>query len=144
MVCKTETKEIGEHEYSVTQWPAEKSMLMKFKLIKSFGPSITSLMGSTSNDDKSETDEAQALSNSLNALFQTTSPEELVILMKSCVVGVARDGKRITETSFNEFFSGDDMLDIYKIFIFVLQVNYANFMKGQFADKFLATMKENL
>lgn len=148
MTCKTETKQIGDHEYSVTQWPAEKSMLMKFRLAKAFGASLATLMGNspqtTKNKKSTEQDEALALSEGLSVLFQSNSPEELVALMKNCVVGVACDGKRITESSFNELFSGDDLLEVYKVFVFVLQVNYANLFKGQLADRFLAKMKESL
>jgi len=148
MACKTETKQIGDHEYSVTQWPAEKSMLMKFRLAKAFGASLATLMGSSPKPKKgkevTEQDEALALSQGLSVLFQSNSPEELVSLMKNCVIGTACDGKRITETSFNELFSGDDLLEVYKVFVFVLQVNYSNLFKGQLADRFLAKMKENL
>lgn len=148
MACKTETKQIGDHEYSVTQWSAEKSMLMKFRLAKAFGASLATLMGNspqtTKNKKPTEQDEALALSEGLSVLFQSNSPEELVALMKNCVVGVACDGKRITESSFNELFSGDELLEVYKVFVFVLQVNYSNLFKGQLADRFLAKMKENL
>ena len=149
MACKTESKQIGDHEYSVTQWPAEKSMLMKFRLAKAFGASLATIMGTTSqtpSKGKKNTDQedAKALSEGLSTLFQNNSPEELVALMKNCVVGVACDGKRITDTTFNELFSGDDLMEVYKVFIFVLQVNYSNLFKGQLADRFLAKMKENL
>lgn len=147
MACKTETKQIGEHEFSVTQWPADKSMLMKFRLAKAFGASLATLMGSaptSKNKKNTDQEEAKALSEGLSTLFQSNSPEELVALMKNCVVGVACDGKRITESSFNELFSGDDLLEVYKVFVFVLQVNYSNLFKGQLADRFLAKMKENL
>jgi hypothetical protein len=148
MACKTESKQIGDHEYSVTQWPADKSMLMKFRLAKAFGASLVTLMGNSpqgSKDKKvTEQDEALALSEGLSTLFQTNSPEELVALMKNCVIGTACDGKRITDTSFNELFSGDELLEVYKVFIFVLQVNYSNLFKGQLADRFLAKMNQNL
>ena len=148
MACKTETKQIGDNEYSVTQWPAEKSMLMKFRLAKAFGASLATLMGNspqtTKNKKPTEQGEALALSEGFSVLFQSNSPEELVALIKNCVVGAARDGKRITESSFNELFSGDDLLEAYKVFVFVLQVNYSNLFKGQLADRFLAKMKENL
>lgn len=149
MACKTETKQIGDHEYSVTQWPAEKSMLMKFRLAKAFGASLAAIMGNASQTPSkgkknNDQEDAMALSEGLSTLFQNNSPEELVALMKNCVIGVACDGKRITETSFNELFSGDDLMEVYKVFIFVLQVNYANLFKGQLADRFLAKMKENL
>lgn len=129
MSCKTETKTINEHEYSATQWPAEKAMIIKFKLIKAFGASLSII---------ADTDNSDGISNGLNALFNSNSPEEIVALMKSCVVGVARDGKVITETSFDEFFSGDDLMDVYKVFVFVVGVNYANFLKGQWQEKLLA------
>jgi hypothetical protein len=148
MACKTESKQIGDHEYSVTQWPADKSMLMKFRLAKAFGASLVTLMGNSpqgSKDKKvTEQDEALALSEGLSTLFQTNSPEELVALMKNCVIGTACDGKRITDTSFNELFSGDELLEVYKVFVFVLQVNYSNLFKGQLADRFLAKMNQNL
>lgn len=148
MACKTESKQIGDHEYSVTQWPADKSMLMKFRLAKAFGASLATLMGNSPKATKdkkvTEQDEALALSEGLSTLFQTNSPEELVALMKNCVIGTACDGKRITETSFNELFSGDELLEVYKVFVFVLQVNYSNLFKGQLADRFLAKMNQNL
>jgi hypothetical protein len=147
MSCKTESKDIGDREYSVTQWPADKSMLMKFKLAKTFGASLATLMGASSNSkDKSENDkeETKAFSEGISILFQNNSPEDLVALMKKCVVGAACNGKRITDTSFNELFSGDDLMEVYKVFVFVLQVNYSNLFKGQLADRFLAKMKENL
>lgn len=147
MACKTETKQIGDHEYSVTQWPAEKSMLMKFRLAKAFGASLAAIMGNASQSDKkknTDKEDVLALSEGLSTLFDSSSPEELVTLMKNCVVGVACDGKRITETSFNELFSGDELLEVYKVFIFVLQANYSNLFKGQLADRFLAKMKDNL
>lgn len=147
MACKTETKQIGDNEYSVTQWPAEKSMLMKFKLTKAFGAPLATLMGSSKDDPKSKTkdqDDAHALSEGLMSLFEGSSPEDLVKLIKTSVVGTARNDKRITDTSFNEYFSGDELMEVYKVFVFVLQVNYSNLFKGQLADRFLAKVKENL
>lgn len=145
MACKTENKQIGEHEYSVTQWPAEKAMLMKFRLTKAFGASITALVSSLpTGKDKTDEAEAKAVSNGIKTLFESSSPEELVSLIKSSVVGVARDGTRITEGSFNEYFSGDDLTEVYKVFIFVLQVNYSNLFKGQLVEGILAKVKESL
>lgn len=139
MACNTETKQIGEHECSVTQWPADKSMLMKFRLTKAFGASLATMVGDMDGDP-----EAEDFASGLSKLFETSSPEELVTLMKDCVINAAWDGTKITDTSFNQSFSGDDLLDVYKIFIFVLQVNYANLFKGQLANSFLAKLKASL
>lgn len=147
MACRTETKQIGEREFSVTQWPASKAMLMKLKLVKAFGVSLTKLASSTSDQSKGKKKEEQeiaALSDGLASLFESNSPEELVALMRACIEGVACDGKRITQTSIDEVFSPDDLIEIYKVFIFVIQVNYGNFLKGQWADNLLAKVKESL
>tara|TARA_R110000744_G_scaffold20470_1_gene53734 strand:- start:7028 stop:7474 length:447 start_codon:yes stop_codon:yes gene_type:complete len=148
MACKTETKNIGDHEYSVTQWSATEAILMKFKLAKTFGASLATLMGTAmegSKDKKTnDQNEAQALSDGLSVLFQNSSPEDLVTLLKKCVIGTACDGKRITESSFNELFGGDELLEVYKVFVFVLQVNYSNLFKGQLVENFLTKLKVKL
>tara|TARA_R110000851_G_scaffold96792_2_gene209937 strand:+ start:20945 stop:21361 length:417 start_codon:yes stop_codon:yes gene_type:complete len=138
MACRTENKEIGDHEYSVVQWSADKAMLMKFKLIKIFGPSLAMLATEDGGSD------SESLSKGLHKLFENNSPEDIVATMKECVLGVAMDGKRLTPSSYAESFSADDIMDIYQIFIFVIKVNYGNLLKGQLAERFLAKMKENL
>lgn len=144
MSCKTETTQIGDHEYSVTQWPADKSILMKMKLAKTFGASIGLIASVALESTKkkiSEAEEAKALSEGISALFESNSPEEITKLIKDCVIGVAVDGTKITETSFNQIFSGDDIMDVYKVFMFVIKVNYGNLLKGQKAEALLAKVK---
>ena len=143
MGCETETKQIGEHEYSVTQWPAEKSILMQMRLIKAFGSSIATLVSAIEDKDESgglDIDPA-ILGKSLNSLFAENSPDEITALLKECVIGVACDGQRISSTSFNELFSGNELITVYKIFIFVIQVNYSNLFNGQIVGDFLAKVK---
>ena len=139
MACRTETTEIGETEYSCTQWSAEKSMLIKFKLAKAFGPALAALVSAGDNGD-----DGQAIANGMSSLFHDNSPEELVALMKQCIVGVARDGRKITETSFNEIFSGDSLIDVYKVFLFVVRVNFSHLMKGQQIGGLLAKVSNSL
>ncbi len=143
MACETETKQIGDHEYGVTQWPATKSILMKLKLIKTFGATIALIASSVGeSDSKKDTskDEAKALSEGLTILFNSNSPEEMTNLMKQCVVGVSCNGTIITDSSFDTLFSGDSLLEVYKVFMFVIKVNYSNLMKGQLAEKLLARL----
>ncbi len=146
MSCKTETEEIGLREYSVTQWPATKSILMKVRLIKTFGATIAIIAGSADGKSKKGKgeDDTKSLSEGLQVLFQGNSPEEIVNLMKECVVGTACDGSKITSSSFDEIFSGDDLMEVYKVFLFVLKVNYANLMRGQLGISLLAKMKDKL
>ena len=145
MSCKTETKMIGDKEVSATQWPVEKSMLMKLKLVKAFGPSLTKLISISSDKKSSELSvSADILTDGISILFEHNSPEDLFALIKSCLIGVAVNGRRLTENSINEQFSPDEMMDMYRIFLFVIQVNYQNFFKGQLVEGFLAKMKESL
>jgi hypothetical protein len=137
MACKTESKTIGDTEFSVTQWPAEKSMLMKMRLAKAVGPALAKL---AAFDDK-KTNKNQQLtgaSDAISILFKDNSPEEVTKLIKDCVVGVSRNGEIVTESGFNQHFSGDSLSDVYKVFFFVISVNYRNFIKGQYIDKMLA------
>jgi len=146
MTCNTESKVIGDHEYSATQWSAEKAMLTKFKLIKVFGSSLA-LLGGGETDSKNENEgktNAELLSKGLGVLFENSSPEEITSLIKTCVLGTACDGTKITESSFTELFSGDTLLELYQVFFFVLKVNFANLMKGQLVDSLLARVKGNL
>ncbi len=131
MACKTESKKIGDHEYSVTQWPVEKSLLMKFKILKVIGPSIGALKSSKKGE------ELEAFSEALTSIFTNSDPEYMVKLMKDSVVGVSCDDAKITNTTFTEIFSGD-LGDLYKVFIFVITVNYSDFFKGQWAKTLLA------
>lgn len=147
MSCQTETKQIGEREFSVTQWPADKAMLMKMKLAKTFGASIANIASIAMASDKkksSDAEQAKALSEGIAMMFQNNTPEEVTALIKSCVVGVALDGTRITETSFNEKFSGDELMDVYKVFFFVVKVNYGNLLKGQKLEGFLAKVQDSM
>jgi hypothetical protein len=77
-------------------------------------------------------------------LFESNSPEEITALIKTAVIGVACDGTKITETTFNQTFSGDDLMDVYKVFMFVVKVNYGNLLKGQKAEALLARVQGSL
>lgn len=136
MSCKTESTQIGNHEYSVTQWPAEKSVLMKFRLAKALGSSLSKIATALSSNNVTKEDKMAAFSEGVSELFKNSSPEELSKLIKDCVVNGYCDGTMITETSYNELFSGDSIADLYKVFFFVIKVNYGNFIPARMGAKF--------
>ncbi len=145
MSCQTETKQIGDRNYSVTQWPAEDAILMKFRLAKTLGAPLAALMKNdlphgTEDDRPSDGTDGQSLARSLSILFENSTPEELLAVVRDCVIGAGCNGKRITSTSFNELFSGDNLADVYRVFIFVLQVNYANLFAGLPGGSLLAKL----
>ena len=133
MACKTETKTIGEHDYSVTQWNATKAIITKMKLIKCFGPAMGSLVVENSNDID--------IGNAFAKLFSNYNPEEMVELFKECIIGVSCDGTFITGSKFEELYSGDNLLDAYKVFMFVVKTNYASLMKSKGVGRLLSKLK---
>lgn len=146
MACRTESKTIGDIEYSVTQYPVEKALLMKLKITKALGSPIATMFANGASEKEGESDkrDALAIGKGLDELFQISSPEQLTALVKECVIGVSRDGTRITETSFNELFGADDIGNLYKITAFVIQVNYGNLFKGQSVNNLLAKVTDKL
>lgn len=136
MSCETKTDTIGEHEYSVRQWSAEKALKMKFRIVKVVGSALATL--SAGDPDK---DFEGTLGKAIEDVFKNNDPDEIVALLKDSIIGVARDGTKITESSFNEHFSGDDLQDVYRVFVFVLRVNFGNFLKGQRAEEALTQVE---
>lgn len=136
MACRIETKVINENEYSVTQWNVEKALEMKFELMRAFGPSLGMLAQNIEGEIESE-----FLSKAVSVLFDKTNPKELTELIKRCLLDVGKNGEKITPVRFNEHFGADDLLEMYKVLIFVIQVNYKNFFPGQLGENLLAKMK---
>lgn len=147
MACNTETTVIGELEVSVTQWSADKAIINKLKLLKTFGPSIAKLVSLFKEDDGKKTEEEtnqeqmDAISQVLELLFNSNEPEQIQALIKHCVMSAAINGERLTEGTYNKYFSGDDLMNIYKVFFFVIRVNYANLLGAHRMEAIVGKMK---
>lgn len=139
MSTKTETKEINGREYSVTQWPAEKALLMKFKLTKIIGAPLALLIAS---QDESNA-EADIIAKSIAALFDKSTPEDLLAVIKECVIGVACNTQKITNSSFSSLFIGDNLMDVYQVLFFVVRVNFGGLFKGQLVENLLAQVPKS-
>jgi hypothetical protein len=139
MGCKTETKEIGNNTYTVIQWPAEKSMLIKFKLINVFGESFGKIIANAKAVTKEEgsaedkTKGFEQLCAVISDVFAKHSPENVLKLMKEVVFAATvvnetyPNGIKFTKSVFEELYQ-DNLLEFYKVFAFVLQVNYSHFL----------------
>lgn len=147
MATRIESKEINEREYTVRQWSAEKSMLMKFKLIRALGSSFSVLI------EKEVSSDEEKLSKAVSVLFDNNSPEELVSLIKSCIISGQISVKELdeekaqtlTDVKFKQLFSGgDNLTEIYQLFAFILKVNYENFFKGLKGSGLIPNAVENL
>jgi len=139
MACETDNLTIEGRQYSVTQWPADKAIVMKLKLIKVIGSAFALIADLQENDI-----DGDKFSKAIESLFHNNTPESIAELIKACTVGAACDGSRITESSFNELFSGDKLIEAYQVFFFVIKVNYRNLFKGQVAERYLAKLKNTL
>lgn len=130
MTCNTKNEIIDGVEYSVTQWPAEKAMVIKFQLIKLFGPSLAAIINQQDNELDGE-----VIGGIVEKLFSSHSPEQMVSLMKDTMLGVGISGpelkaRKFQSADFNLLFSGDAMVNAYKVFFFIVKVNYENLISG--------------
>ena len=140
MGCKEETKIIDGKSFYCRQWSAEKALLMKLKLIKAFGAPLAELIGVFLGSgidfkkDLSKIDVAEipmaGISKVLNDLLTQNEPEVLLALMKEVVESATCDKERITVANFEKIF-GDSLSIFYKVFLFVLMVNFKDFLGGK-------------
>jgi len=148
VACKTETTTINEIEYSCRQYSAIIGAKYKLKVIKAFGASLAAIVPAMSGKTD---DQVKALAEAVDKLFKHATPDELIDLLVEMVTSgtVARaneEGKLVilTKTTFEQAFGGDDLADMYKVFIFVLRTNYAGFFKGKKAQELLAKAEATL
>lgn len=127
MACREEKKEINGHDYYSVQWSATKALKMKFRLIKVLGRAFASLVSLLS---ASETEKGDIISDAVGSLFEHSTPDELFALLKEIVQAASRDGRRITDATFDEVYS-DNLKEFYQAVAFVLKLNYSDF----FAEK---------
>jgi len=132
MATKEDTKEINGHSYYVRQLPPTKALPLKFELGRIFGKALPSLL---SGKGKDEDIQAEAFGTAIQSIFNAADPEQLTALIKRVVETATRDGKRIMDGGSEETISFDnafidDYQAMYKVFYFVLVVNFGNFIKG--------------
>ena len=132
MPTKTEVATIGNTSYSITQWPADKSLIMKFKLIKIAGSVLVELL--TKEKSNSADMEAVFMEAFVNIMNNTNaSPESLMEFIKECVTtnNVRVEGVVLDYAGFISRFSGDDLVELYQLVGNVIKVNYAGLMQGR-------------
>lgn len=152
MACETETKIIDGIEYSCTQYSAKKGAIFKLRVMKMFGPSVKKLLpalptkAKNKKENSTAIDQVNILLAAMNALFEKADPEEIIDLIWQMLGtgNTCRDEVKLSEATLDQYFSGNDLSTVYKVFIFVLKVNYADFFKGQRAKEALAAVEVNL
>jgi len=102
---------------------------MQMRLAKLLGPALSAL---------ADGDDVAQVGKGIQLLFASNSPEDVLGLLKQCVVGVSRDGVVMREADITTCFSGDQLGELYQVFFFVLRTNFSGFMKGSLAQGLLA------
>lgn len=121
MACNDETKEINGRSYYVVQLPPSKIIPIQLKLMKIFGSSMGKLGAVLKGDDVAR---ANAFGEAVSALFENSNEEEIAALIKRIVETAKVDGERI---NYDRDFQGEYLVDIYKVFFWVLGVNFTSF-----------------
>jgi len=126
-MIETKEKEIDGATYAVTQMTARKALRMKAKLMRIFGPSLAQLF-LPSNDkamDGMAFSKGEAV-KSLQALAMQLDDDTFEKLIMEVLVGVRKNGMELNEQIIDLEFAGD-LLSLFKVVWFVLEVNYASF-----------------
>lgn len=114
MACKQENKNIQGKEVSVIQWPAYNAMTMQVRMMNTLGESSKPFIEDTWDMDH------------VTFVLTNCDINMFTQLVKDCVVGARVEGKEITPSTFDSTFSGD-LLFMYALFAFVLEVNFKDF-----------------
>lgn len=144
MACRQEKRTLLDadgigHEYFVIQKPASQGEKLKFKLLAMLGPALGQLKGLKVEGQNQDT-AIEAFGNAIAYLFEKNNPDQVFAFLQNLVIGISRDGERITESNFDTFYT-DNTMEFYKACALVLEVNFSNFLKGLKFDNWLAKVK---
>lgn len=135
MACVEDRKEINGREYYVVQMPPDKAIPIQLKLVKIFGGSVGMLGGAMRGDFAQQ---AEALSRAMTELFKNASEQEIFALLKEVTETAKVDGERV---QFSTTFAGEHMADCYKVFFWVLGVNFSSFFGERGLSGFLTQFR---
>lgn len=127
-MLKKEEKVFNKKKFTLVKLPASESILLKFELINLFGPAIGSLISlfkDSSNDSEIDlTLLGEAIGSAFTGINPKRAHEMLTQICEYCFV----DGKK---QPFDYMFVDSPMTDIYKVFGWVLEVNFSDFFGGK-------------
>lgn len=125
MAVKSETKILNGRSYFVVQMPPEQAFMVQLQLTKIMGGAIGALAPAlNANAGLSPEARTAAMAGAISALFATATEQEIFNLMAKVVTTAKVDGERI---EINKHFQGEYLADMYKVFFWVLGVNFASF-----------------
>jgi len=137
MACETFKETINGRDYSVTQMPPSMAGPIKFQIAGMFGEGIKELMGVIG---KKEDEQAAILFKVISKVVKENGHDEVFAFVKKIVCTVNYKGaddkmSRMDSTSFESLYAGDDLLEAYKVFLWVIKCNFSGFLKGLKLDQ---------
>ena len=119
----TKEKIIDEHNVMVTQFPGRRALFFKTRLIKLVGPSVAQLFTGKSLDINMD---FSIVAKALDKLAENLKEDEYVKFVLDLLQCTRLDEKEINDSTFDNEFAGNLLL-MYKVLWFTLEVNYGSF-----------------
>lgn len=140
MSTQTATTSINGRDYFVTQMAPTKAILVQLQLSKILGATFGALIPTLGDKSKADNGERMAaMGTAINALFAAASEAEIVDLISRVVSTASVNGTRI---NVDNDFQGEYLADLYKVFFWVLGVNYSSFFGENGLDGMLEKFKK--
>lgn len=140
MTVKDENKTINGRQYYVVQMPPSEALVLQLKLTRILGGAIGALAPALSSNAKVDgAGRSAAMAGAMGALFANATEQEVFGLMRDVVTTAKVDGERV---QIDKHFQGEYLSDVYKVFFWVLGVNFASFFGEGGLDGLLAKFQK--
>jgi hypothetical protein len=136
-MISTKEKTIDGRSVMVTQYPGRRSIEYKARLLKLVGPSLARTLAGA------EGFSFEAIVPALDAFIEILDPKTFVSFLLELFCSTRIDGKEITDQVFDDEFAGD-MMFLYRVLWFTLEVNYKSFFDKAGIGKILTKIKTPL
>lgn len=137
-MIEQKNKEIDGRAISTTPFLGRRSLAYKMKIIRLFGPAVGSLFSKAGGFDG--TIDFSVLESAIDKLSTNIDDKVFVEFCLELLSSTRIDGKEITPEFFDVEFSANLVL-MYKILGFILEVNYGNFFGAAGIGKILSEAK---
>jgi len=135
-MIETKDKTIDNRVVTVTQFPGRRALFFKTRLIKLIGPSVTQLFTGKGLDLNID---LVIVAKALDKLAENLKEDEYVKFVLELLQFTRLDGQEINDSVFDNEFAGNLLL-MYKILWFTLEVNYGSFFGQSGIGKILSAI----
>jgi hypothetical protein len=134
MATARQDRQIGQFLYTVQQLPATRSLRLLHRLGKVLGPGLTQAaslgsVGSLANAD------VGVIVSGIAGILQTSAEDEVVGIVRDLLgtTFVTQNGQMVELAPLMDLHFQGNLLDLFKVVAFALEVNYGDFFGGLLA-----------